>query len=52
VGTWSPGPIGVLTTVYAWLASDTELAKRRAAVRQVGRPRAAYDIADQIMKMA
>jgi 1,2-diacylglycerol 3-beta-galactosyltransferase len=52
VGAWSPGPIGVLTTVYAWLASDTELAKRRAAVRQVGRPRAAYDIADQIMKMA
>ncbi len=50
-GVWSPGPIGVLTTAYAWLAGDqSELKKCRAAARQVGKPRAAYDIAERIFR--
>ncbi len=52
-GAWSPGPIGVLATAYAWLADGgSELEKLRAAARRVGKPRAAYDIADWIMKQA
>lgn len=50
-GDWSPGPIGVLTTLYAWMARDqAELKKRRAAARRIGKPRAAYDIADSIRR--
>lgn len=50
-GTWSPGPIGVLTTAYAWLAGDqTELRRCAAAARHVGKPRAAYDIAERIFR--
>lgn len=48
-GAWSPGAIGALTTAYAWLSGDqTELDKVRAAARRIGKPRAAYDIAEQI----
>jgi 1,2-diacylglycerol 3-beta-galactosyltransferase len=50
-GVWSPGPIGVLTTAYQWLAGNqTELKKCRAAARRVGKPRAAYDIAERVMR--
>ncbi len=50
-GAWSPGPIGVLTTAYAWLAKDmAELKKCRAAARRVGKPRAAYEIAETVMR--
>ena len=50
-GAWSPGPIGVLTTAYAWLAKgNAELKKRRAAARRIGKPRAAYDIADWLIR--
>ena len=50
-GAWSPGPIGVLTTAFAWLTGDqSELDKCRAAARRVGKPRAAYDIAERLMK--
>jgi 1,2-diacylglycerol 3-beta-galactosyltransferase len=49
-GAWSPGPIGVLTTAYAWLAKDAqELKMRQAAARRVGRPRAAYHIAELLV---
>jgi 1,2-diacylglycerol 3-beta-galactosyltransferase len=49
-GAWSPGPIGVLTTAYAWLAKDAqELKKHQAAARRVGRPRAAYHIAELLV---
>ncbi|MEJ2150074.1 MAG: galactosyldiacylglycerol synthase, partial [Chloroflexota bacterium] len=49
-GAWSPGPIGVLTTAYAWLAKDAlELKERQAAARRVGRPRAAYHIAELLV---
>lgn len=48
-GAWSPGAIGALTTAYAWLSGDqTELDKVRAAARRIGKPRAAYDIAEQV----
>jgi 1,2-diacylglycerol 3-beta-galactosyltransferase len=52
-GEWSPGAIGALTTVYAWLARDrTIFEQRSAAARRVGKPRAAYDVAEQIMHQA
>lgn len=48
-GAWSPGPIGVLTTAFAWLSGDqSELKKCRAAARQAGKPRAAYEIAERV----
>jgi 1,2-diacylglycerol 3-beta-galactosyltransferase len=51
-GVWSPGPIGALTTVYAWMAGDgAELARRRAAAERIGKPRAAYDIAGRVMRL-
>jgi hypothetical protein len=50
-GVWSPGSIGVLTTVYAWLVGDPgALAKHRRIAKQLGRPRAAYDIAERTYK--
>jgi 1,2-diacylglycerol 3-beta-galactosyltransferase len=50
-GAWSPGPIGVLTTAYAWLAGNqSELKKCTAAAQRVGKPRAAYDIAERIAR--
>ena len=49
-GAWSPGPIGVLTTAYQWLAGDqTELKKCQRAARHIGKARAAYDIAAKVM---
>jgi 1,2-diacylglycerol 3-beta-galactosyltransferase len=52
-GVWSPGPIGVLTTAYAWLTGDeTALAKCRRAAKHLGKPRAAYDIADWVCRQA
>jgi 1,2-diacylglycerol 3-beta-galactosyltransferase len=50
-GSWSPGPIGVLTTAYSWLVGDrAELNKCRAVAKQIGKPRAALDIADKIYR--
>jgi len=50
-GAWSPGPIGVLTTAYAWLSGDqSELKKCHAAAKLVGKPRAAYDIAERVLR--
>lgn len=50
-GAWSPGPIGALTTAYAWLAGDqNEIEKSAAAARRIGKPRAAYDIAERIFR--
>jgi 1,2-diacylglycerol 3-beta-galactosyltransferase len=51
-GEWSPGPIGVLATIYSWLAGDGENLKRfQAAAKRVGKPRASYDIAERIYRM-
>jgi hypothetical protein len=50
-GVWSPGPIGVLTTAFAWLAKDrSELEKCRAAAVRVGKPRSAFDVAERVLK--
>jgi 1,2-diacylglycerol 3-beta-galactosyltransferase len=50
-GAWAPGPIGVLTTAYAWLAKDrAELNRCSAMARKIGKPRAAYDIAGAILR--
>jgi len=50
-GVWSPGPIGVLATAYAWLAGDRrEMEQCRAAAQKVGKPRAAFDVAERIVK--
>ncbi len=50
-GVWSPGSIGALTTVYAWLVGDrADFEKHREAAKRVGRPRAAYDVADHVMR--
>ncbi|NLH08503.1 MAG: galactosyldiacylglycerol synthase [Chloroflexi bacterium] len=50
-GKWSPGVIGALTTVYAWLGDKSdELAQCAAAAERVGRPRAVFDIVEQVMQ--
>ncbi|MBN1431024.1 MAG: glycosyltransferase [Anaerolineae bacterium] len=50
-GAWSPGPIGALTTAYAWLARDlSELKKHALAAQHVGKPHAAYDIAERVFR--
>jgi 1,2-diacylglycerol 3-beta-galactosyltransferase len=50
-GVWSPGPIGVLTTAYAWLTGDrSELEKCREAAQRVGKPRSAFDVAERVLK--
>ncbi len=51
-GVWAPGAIGVLTTAYAWLARDrSELEKCRIAAQGVGKPRAAFDVAERILRL-
>nr|MBN1228158.1 hypothetical protein [Anaerolineae bacterium] len=48
-GVWAPGPTGALSAVYTWLAGkEHDLESYRAAAEQTGRPRAAYEIAEQI----
>lgn len=50
-GVWSPGPIGVLTTAFAWLAKDrSELEKCSAAAKRIGKPRSAFDVAERVLK--
>lgn len=50
-GSWSPGPIGVLTTCYQWLSGDqSELKAARRAAKHVGKARASYDIIERVMR--
>lgn len=50
-GVWSPGPIGVLATAYAWLAKGSkELEQCRTAAQRIGKPRAAYDVVDRVLR--
>jgi 1,2-diacylglycerol 3-beta-galactosyltransferase len=50
-GVWSPGPIGVLTAAYAWLAGDqSELRKCTMAAQRVGKPRAAHEVAEKVLR--
>ena len=45
-------PIDVLETVFHWLNDDGKLLKVRSEkAAAVGRPRAAYDIADVVMEL-
>lgn len=51
-GEWSPGPISVLATTYAWLMNGREkLRTRQAAAQRIGKPRAAHEIAEHICKL-
>lgn len=52
-GSWSPGQIGVLTTTFSWFAKDQlEFKQHRAAARQIGKPRAVYNIAETVIRSA
>jgi UDP-N-acetylglucosamine:LPS N-acetylglucosamine transferase len=45
-------PLDVLETLYHWLMNDNELLRLRAAnARQLGRPRAAFEIADVVQEL-
>ena len=50
-GTWAPEPIGALAAVYTWLVGEGgELETVQAAAKNAGRPRAAYEIAEQVYR--
>lgn len=50
-GVWSPGAIGVLATAYAWMTKGSnELEQCRRAAQRIGKPKAAYDIADRVIR--
>jgi 1,2-diacylglycerol 3-beta-galactosyltransferase len=52
-GAWAPGPAEVLVTVHSWLSGDPpNLQERRAAALALGKPRAAYEIAERVWGMA
>lgn len=52
-GAWAPGPAEVLVTVHSWLSGDPPmLEERRAAAQALGKPRAAYEIAERVWGMA
>lgn len=52
-GAWAPGPAEVLVTVHSWLSGDPpDLEARRAAALALGKPRAAYEIAERVWGMA
>jgi UDP-N-acetylglucosamine:LPS N-acetylglucosamine transferase len=53
VGAWAPGPGEVLATVHSWLKDEARgLRKMRENARNLGRPRAAFDIAEALWHMA
>lgn len=52
-GAWAPGAVQVLTTAFSWLQDGgRELEAARAKAQKLGRPRAAYDIAEVVWGMA
>jgi 1,2-diacylglycerol 3-beta-galactosyltransferase len=52
-GAWAPGPAEVLATAYSWLrGSPPQLEEVQARARELGRPRAAYDIAKGVWGLA
>jgi len=52
-GVWAPGPTGVLTSAFALLAKDaTDLKKLRTAAKRIGKPNAAFEIADAVIRAA
>lgn len=51
-GVWAPEPVDVLATVVSWLARGAEkLNQARDAARSISRPRAAFEIAEQVVKL-
>lgn len=53
VGAWAPGPAEVLVTVHSWLKGpDPELHRIRERAKELGKPRAAYDIAEGVWGLA
>lgn len=52
-GAWAPGAMAVLATVVSWLRPDDgQLVERRENARKLGKPRAAYDIAEGVWGLA
>lgn len=52
-GAWAPGPAEVMATVHSWLEDDrAELARRRANAGRIGKPRAAFQIAETLWDLA
>jgi 1,2-diacylglycerol 3-beta-galactosyltransferase len=51
-GAWSPGPTEVLATVYSWLNGNPPLKDVQANARNLGKPQAAYHVAQGIWGLA
>jgi 1,2-diacylglycerol 3-beta-galactosyltransferase len=51
-GAWCPGPTEVLATVYSWLNGDPPLKEVQANARSLGKPQAAYHVAQGIWGLA
>ncbi len=52
-GAWAPNPDEVAGTVVAWLTEGKEgLARRAAAAKALGRPKAVWDVADEVWHYA
>lgn len=52
-GAWAPGPAEVVATVHAWLEDDrSELARVQSNAARIGKPRAAFDIAETLWGLA
>jgi 1,2-diacylglycerol 3-beta-galactosyltransferase len=52
-GAWAPGAVEVLATVASWLLGEhSQLEQAQAKARALGKPRAAYDIAEGVWGLA
>lgn len=52
-GAWSPGPAEVLVAVHSWLSGDPpQLHQMRKNAQELGRPRAAFEIAERVWGLA
>jgi 1,2-diacylglycerol 3-beta-galactosyltransferase len=52
-GAWAPGPAEVLVAVHSWLSGDPpKLEEMRQNALGLGKPRAAYEIAERVWGMA
>ncbi|MGD8552841.1 MAG: glycosyltransferase [Anaerolineales bacterium] len=52
-GAWAPGPAEVLVAVHSWLSGDPpKIEEMRANAKELGKPRAAYEIAERVWGMA
>lgn len=52
-GAWAPGPAEVLVAAHSWLSGEPpRLEEMRVNARELGKPRAAYEIAERVWGMA